>query len=248
MCNLLSASDLFRQFMAQRCDTLEVREQKPVALFDLDNTLIQGSSLYLFLRGLVHLGEISRKQLIRFALHHYKFLRTKTENRSHLTLITQRGLELVKGYSQSHLMMTCEKIVTNFILPRVNPVTLAEVQHHQRNGIDTWVVTAAPTDLATLLARHMGMTGAIGTEMQTEEGRYSGKLIDGLFHGPRKAQGIKLLAEKHEYNLRESFAYSDSINDLPLLLSVGKPCVVNANAELLRIARKNAWRELSAAG
>lgn len=225
-----------------------MRAQKPVALFDLDNTLIQGSSLYLLLRGLVHLGEISRKQLIRFALHHYKFLRTKTENRTHLSLITQRGLELIKGYSQSNLMISCEKIVSNFILPRVNPLTLAEVQYHQKSGIDTWVVTAAPTDLATLLARHMGMTGAIGTEMRTQEGRYSGELVDGLFHGPKKAAGIRVLANKNGYNLRESFAYSDSINDLPLLLTVGKPCVVNANAELLRIARKNAWRELSAAG
>jgi HAD superfamily hydrolase (TIGR01490 family) len=222
--------------------------KKPAALFDLDNTLIHGSSLYYLVKGLVDLGELSRKQLFKFALAHFKFIKSRTENIASFHHITQRGLGLVRGQSQLQLAESCEKIVSKFLLPRLNQSILAEVQEHQRNGVDTWVVTAAPTDLATLVARSIGMTGAIGTDLATKDGRYSGELASGLLHGPRKAEAIVELAKSKNYELSKSYAYSDSINDLPLLLSVGTPCVVNANAELLRIARKNSWRELANVG
>jgi phosphoserine phosphatase len=98
--------------------------------------------------------------------------------------------------------------------------------------------------MATTLAQKIGMTGALGTKSEILEGTYSGRLDGELLKGTHKAQAAKELASIRSYDLTQSFAYSDSLNDLPLLASVGTPYVVNPNSELARIARKNAWHEL----
>ena len=85
------------------------------------------------------------------------------------------------------------------------------------------------------------MTGAVGTVSEISAGRYTGRLASPIAHGPDKMQLVSENAERHGLDLGASWAYSDSINDLPLLSCVGMPVVVNPNSQLLAIAKKNAW-------
>ena len=130
---------------------------------------------------------------------------------------------------------------------KINPQVLSKIHEHHRAGHDTWLLTDAPIEIATTLAQRIGMTGALGTKSEILEGTYSGRLDGELLKGSHKAQAAKELAAIRSYDLTRSFAYSDSLNDLPLLASVGTPYVVNPNSDLARIARKNAWHELTPA-
>ena len=110
-------------------------------------------------------------------------------------------------------------------------------QQHLQAGQRVWLVTATPVELATILARRLGLTGALGTVAETAGGVYTGRLVGGLLHGQAKAAAIRALAEREGLDLSRSSAYSDSANDLPMLEMVGHPSVVNPDADLLREAR-----------
>jgi phosphoserine phosphatase len=96
-------------------------------------------------------------------------------------------------------------------------------------------------ELAAILARRLGLTGALGTVAETADGVYTGRLVGGLLHGAAKAAAVQALAEREDLDLSRCSAYSDSANDLPLLNLVGHPNVVNPDAELRAQAREHGW-------
>jgi HAD superfamily hydrolase (TIGR01490 family) len=119
--------------------------------------------------------------------------------------------------------------------------TRALAQLHLDAGQRVWLVTAAPAELASLLARRLGLTGALGTVSEVKDGIYTGRLVGEPLHGPAKAEAITALAEKEGLDLSLCSAYSDSANDLPMLSAVGHPVAVNPDAALKRIATENEW-------
>lgn len=216
------------------------------AFFDLDNTLIDGSSIYYFVKGLVKNGEITKRNIARFALDQYRFQKKKTESDSAIAHATRKLLEFAHGKPQKSLIDLCQKIVDDFLPHALIPAMRAKIEEHKSLGHDTWIVTASPIEIAQIIANDLNMTGAFGTTGEVINGNYSGKLPDGPMHGMRKAQTINNLALEHGYDLKKSFAYSDSINDLPLLVSVGFPNIVNPNKALTLIANKNRWPIIAA--
>jgi len=211
------------------------------AFFDLDNTLINGSSMYYLFRGLVTKGVLGKKNLIRFGLHNARFIKSKEENLDVMAKVTEIALGIIGGLHVRTLTSHCEEIVSEFWSHKQNHGITKRVQEHSEIGDKTWLVTAAPIEIADAVARQLGMSGAIGTRSEVEAGLYKGKLIGQPLHGVEKAKAIKELATLHGYDLKKSFAYSDSINDLPMLMTVGKPYAVNPERELQRIALKNNW-------
>jgi HAD superfamily hydrolase (TIGR01490 family) len=222
---------------------------KPVALekssraafFDLDNTLIDGSSIYYFVRGLVKSGILQRRQVASFALENYKFRKQKQESMTAMSHATKKILDFARGRSQQLIIELCEEIVQEFLPKKIFPNMQRRVEEHQSIGHDTWVVSAAPIEIASIVASKLNMTGAYGTSGEVIKGYYSGELRAGAMHGINKATAIKELAKVKAYDLSQSFAYSDSANDLPLLVSVGNPFIVNPNKQLQNIALKNKW-------
>src|SRR5207245_8363111 len=104
-----------------------------------------------------------------------------------------------------------------------------------------WRVTAAPAELASLIARRLGLTGALGTVAENRDGVYTGRLVGEPLHGPAKAEAIRALADREGLDLSRCAAYSDSANDVPMLSLVGHPVAVNPDPQLRRIARENGW-------
>ncbi|HEY0773094.1 MAG TPA: HAD family phosphatase, partial [Nocardioidaceae bacterium] len=102
--------------------------------------------------------------------------------------------------------------------------------------------TAAPIEIATIIAQRLGLTGALGTVSEHVDGVYTGRLVGDLLHGPAKAEAIRALADREGLDLSRCSAYSDSFNDLPMLSLVGDPCVINPDHRLRDHARANGWR------
>src|SRR5262249_44776766 len=98
-----------------------------------------------------------------------------------------------------------------------------------------------PVELAGIIARRLGLTGALGTVAETRDGVYTGRLVGDLLHGPAKAAAVRALAAREGLDLSRCAAYSDSANDLPLLSLVGYPCAINPDAELREHAREHGW-------
>ena len=189
------------------------------AFFDLDNTVIRGSSLFHFARRMVGEGFLTRRDLARFAFREFKYVWSKTESKSTTRFVSDRGLSIVTGLD----------------------ATRDRIRQHQEQGHKTWLVTASPIEMALPISQYLGMNGALATIPEVREGRYSGYLHGTIMRGPAKGEAIRSLAERDSIDLDKSYAYSDSINDLPMLSIAGSAWVVNANKDLLRIAKKNSW-------
>jgi HAD superfamily hydrolase (TIGR01490 family) len=108
-------------------------------------------------------------------------------------------------------------------------------------GVEVYLVTAAPEDMAVLIAKRLGLTGALGSKAEIENGTYTGRMNGALLHGKEKAVAVTELASAKGFDLKECLAFSDSNNDLPLLQCVGHPSAINPDALLSLRAMAEGW-------
>jgi phosphoserine phosphatase len=134
-----------------------------------------------------------------------------------------------------------EQIYDELMAERIWSGTRALAQVHLDAGERVWLVTATPVELAGLIARRLGLTGALGTVAEVQDGIYTGRLVGEPLHGAAKAEAVRALAEREALDLARCSAYSDSINDLPMLSIVGHPVAVNPDPQLRREARERGW-------
>jgi HAD superfamily hydrolase (TIGR01490 family) len=211
------------------------------AFFDLDKTLIPGSSLFLLARGAYERDMFRVRDLLRFAWGQAMF-RLRGEHRAGMDMSRQSTLEFVAGRRKSELLEWGKEIAEERIIPRVYGDIVSVVEDHRDRGDLTFLVTATPIELAQTIAEELGMTGAIATVSEVDEnGFYTGRLVGAVMHGLEKAKAVAELASERGIELAECAAYSDSINDLPLLESVGYPHAVNPESELRRLALRRGW-------
>ena len=211
------------------------------AFFDLDKTLIPGSSLFLMARGLYDRDMFRVRDLLLFGIGQLMF-RLRGESMRDVDRSRTSTLEWVAGRSQEELTRWGREIAAEKILPIVYEDIVRVIDGHRMRGDMTFLVTAAPIELAGTIARELKMDDAKGTESEIDEfGRYTGNLVGDILHGPAKAKAVEELAAEHGLDLAECAAYSDSINDLPLLELVGYPHAVNPEGELRRIALTRGW-------
>lgn len=216
-------------------------EIRRAAFFDLDKTLIPGSSLFLLARGLYDRDLFRVRDLLGFGWGQLMF-RLRGESRRDMDRSRESTLEFVKGRSRQELIQWGREIAGERILPIVYEDIVRVIEGHRERGDMTFLVTAAPIELADTISRELKMDGAIATVAEVNDyGFYTGRLEGDVMHGPAKAKAIAEVAAEHGLDLAECAAYSDSINDLPLLESVGFPHAVNPELELRRIALSRAW-------
>jgi HAD superfamily hydrolase (TIGR01490 family) len=213
------------------------------AFFDLDRTLMQGSSAYQFGRAAFAAGLISRRQLASDAWANVRFrLRGSTDEDTHaLRDRISRSLEGVRVRDMERLGAP----VLARVLPRIYPGMLDLAHRHQDEGRRVYIATAASSELAEILAQVLMLDGGIGSQFSAvEDGVYTGRPTGLFIYGDEKALAIKELAAREGISLEESYAYSDSASDLPMLRTVGHPVVVNPDHELLEVARREGWEVL----
>lgn len=204
--------------------------------------MIQGASLYYLAKGLYAREFFGTRELLRGLWLQVMFRFLGTENPDHIAEAQARSLSFIRGHTVAEVTQAGEDIYEESIAPRIWPGTLEIAQLHLDVGHQVWLVTAAPVEMAGTIAARLGVTGALGTQADTNDGVYTGRLEGGLLHGPAKAAAVRELAEREGFDLAKCFAYSDSHNDLPLLSLVGHPCAINPDAKLREHAAFHDWQ------
>ncbi|MFE9340150.1 HAD family hydrolase [Streptomyces sp. NPDC007063] len=212
------------------------------AFFDLDNTVMQGAALFHFGRGLYKRKFFRKRELTRFAWQQTYFRLAGSENADHMQDARESALSIVKGHRVSELMAIGEEIYDEYMAGRIWPGTRALAQAHLDAGQKVWLVTAAPVETATIIARRLGLTGALGTVAESVGGVYTGRLVGEPLHGPAKAEAVRALSAAEGLDLDRCAAYSDSANDIPMLSLVGYPYAINPDSRLRTHAREMGWR------
>ncbi|GAB2878265.1 HAD family hydrolase [Streptomyces mayteni] len=212
------------------------------AFFDLDNTVMQGAAIFHLGRGLYKRKFFRKRELAKFAWQQAYFRLAGAEHAGHMQDARESALSIVRGHRVAELTAIGEEIYDEYMAGRIWPGTRALAQAHLDAGQRVWLVTAAPVETATIIARRLGLTGALGTVAESVDGVYTGRLVGEPLHGPAKAAAVRALAEAEGLDLERCAAYSDSANDIPLLTLVGHPYAINPDSKLRAHARTMGWR------
>ncbi|MEV4658060.1 HAD-IB family hydrolase [Micromonospora sp. NPDC049301] len=211
------------------------------AFFDVDNTMMQGASIYWFARGLAARNYFTTADLARFAWQQLRFRLLAREHAGDMSQAKEAALAFVEGWRVDDVERLTEEIFDELMAPRIWAGTHQLAQRHLDAGQRVWLVSAAPVEIGRVIATRLGLTGAIGTVAEVMDGAYTGRLVGDLMHGPAKAEAVAQLAAVEGLDLARCAAYSDSANDLPLLSAVGRAVAVNPDGTLLRQARQRGW-------
>jgi HAD superfamily hydrolase (TIGR01490 family) len=213
------------------------------AFFDLDKTLMQGSSAFQFGRAARRAGIITRRQFAQSAVANYRF-RMHGATDEYSIAVREAIAKSLSGVRVRDLERLGVSVLAG-ILPRLYPQMVAIAHDHQDAGRRVYIVTAAAHELAEKLAQVMGFEGAIGSHLsEVHNGRYTGQVTGAFIYGAAKALAVGEIAERDGIDLAASYAYTDSASDLPMLELVGHPVAVNPDAELAALAREHGWEVL----
>jgi HAD superfamily hydrolase (TIGR01490 family) len=212
------------------------------AFFDVDNTVMQGASIFHLARGLHRRDFFTTRDIVGAVYKQAYFRIVGVEDPQHVADARNSALGFIAGHTVTELEELGEEIFDEAMAHRIWPGTRALAQMHLDQGQRVWLVTAAPIEIASIIARRLGLTGAMGTVAEHVDGVYTGLLVGDMLHGPAKAEAIRALAAREGLDLSRCSAYSDSFNDLPMLSLVGDPVAINPDAKLRDHARAHGWR------
>jgi len=232
----VAASDIAEQGPAEAPQT----DLTAAAFFDVDNTMMMGASIFHFARGLAARKFFTTSDLVGFAWQQLKFRvgGRETDVAGH----RDTALSFVAGRDVHEIVSLGEDIYDELMSDRIWAGTRALAQMHLDAGQRVWLVTATPVELALIIARRLGLTGALGTVAESVDGVFTGRLVGEILHGPAKAHAVRALAVAEGLDLRRCSAYSDSVNDVPMLSAVGTAVAVNPDSELREVAKERGWQ------
>ena len=213
---------------------------RAIAFFDLDNTLVRGSTMFLYALTAWKHKQLRLFDIIRFGWHQLTFL-TVGETDAHSVVAQSRGLALIAGRSVAALAEIAHAAVRDAVGSRLITASLDRARAHLERGDEVWIVTASPLAFAEIVADDLGFTGALGTEVESKDGIATGHLVNAPLHGRRKVDAITELAKAKDVALADCSAYSDSRNDIPMLGAVGHAFAVNPDRGLTREAIRRGW-------
>jgi HAD superfamily hydrolase (TIGR01490 family) len=211
------------------------------AFFDLDKTIISRSSSLALSRPLYRAGMVSRGQLLRGAYAQLVYLLVGADE-DKMERLKEGMLALTKGWDRGQVERLVQDVLLDVIDPYVYQEALDLMALHRSEGRRLYIVSSSPEEIVRPLARHFGVSGVIATQAQVgHDGRYTGELSF-YAYGEQKADAIRALASRVGIDLERSYAYSDSITDLPMLEAVGHPVAVNADKDLRKVAEEREWQ------
>jgi HAD superfamily hydrolase (TIGR01490 family) len=226
--------------MAAQRNLAAMEQSRGAAFFDLDKTLMEGSSALHFGRAAYRAGMTTRRQLAKDVWANLRFrLHGSTDEGSEA--LRERILDGIAGTRVTDLARLGPDVLAG-VLPLLYREVLDEAYAHQDAGRAVYIVTAASQDLAETLASVVALDGGIGMRFEARDGVYTGRAAGPFTYREGKAQAIRELAERESVDLSQSYAYSDSESDLPMMRAVGHPVAVNPDKALERVAREEGWR------
>jgi HAD superfamily hydrolase (TIGR01490 family) len=217
-------------------------DARAAAFFDLDNTVVQGASLFQLAKGLYRRDFFPTRLIVKGLWLQVYFRTMGREKAKHIEDARSALLGFIAGHTVAELEAVANEVYEESIAQRIWPGTRAIAQMHLDVGQPVWLVTAAPIEVAGIIAERLGLSGALGTTAEHVEGVYTGRLTGELLHGAAKAHAVRTVIGQYGFDLPSCFAYSDSFNDLPMLSLVGHPCAINPDRRLREYAQDHEWQ------
>ncbi|MCL2802675.1 MAG: HAD-IB family hydrolase [Micrococcales bacterium] len=214
--------------------------QQVAAFFDVDNTVLRGASLFHLGVALKQRGVISLRDVARFFRINLRYV-LFGESEAGVEATKTKSLEAIAGKPVTVMESVAEHVWDEVLSARIFPGAKDLIDKHLALGHEVWLISASPAEVVETIADRIGATGARGTIGERIDGRYTGRLVGGLLHGPAKATAVEELAAERGLDLAASFAYGDSANDIPMLSLVGSPCGINPDRRLRRYCARSAW-------
>ncbi len=212
---------------------------RAAAFFDLDKTILATSSALAFARPFYRGGLIGRSDVIRSAYAQFIFLASGADH-DQMETMRRYMSDLVTGWDVAKVREIVAETIDVIIDPAVYDEAVALIEEHRAAGRDIVIISSSGTEVVEPIGERLGVDVAIGTQLVVEDGRYTGEILF-YAYGEGKAQAMRDLAEERGYDLGQSYAYTDSVTDLPMLDIVGHPTAVNPDAELRRVATERGW-------
>lgn len=209
------------------------------AFFDLDRTLMSGSSAYFFGKAAYREGLLPVKRLVADGSTALLF-RLFGASDEQSEAIRERILASVAGVEADRLTALAPQVIEE-LLPKIRPEANALLDMHREAGRDVYIISASPIEIVGELAEALQITGGLGTQSEIIDGTYSGQLAAPFCYGEGKADLIRSLAAERGYDLARCYSYSDSASDLPMMQLVGHPVAVNPDRSLMAIAHRRGW-------
>jgi HAD superfamily hydrolase (TIGR01490 family) len=209
------------------------------AFFDLDKTIISRSSSLALSRPMYRAGMVTRGQLVRGAYAQLVYALVGADEKK-MDRLKEGMLALTKGWDRAEVEALVRNVIIEVIDPFVYQEALDLMELHRSEGREVYIVSSSPEEVVRPLASHFGVAGVIATRARIVDGKYTGEL-EFYCYGEAKGEAIRSFAERAGIDLAGSYAYSDSITDLPMLEAVGHPVAVNADRDLRREAEAREW-------
>jgi HAD superfamily hydrolase (TIGR01490 family) len=210
------------------------------AFFDLDKTVISKSSSLALSRPMYRAGLVSRSQLLKGAYAQLVYLLIGADERR-MERAKEGLLALTKGWDRSQVEEVVREALEQVLDPYIYQEALDLIALHQALGRKVYIISSSPEEIVRPLAERLGVSDVIATRVETEDGRYTGRLAF-YCYGASKAEAIREVGKEQGLDLESSYAYSDSGTDAPMLEAVGNPVAVNPDRELRRVAEKRGWQ------
>ncbi len=213
---------------------------RSAAFFDLDGTLIPGSANVPLAKAAFRAGMVTPHELVRDLRHGASFLlKGASDERSEA--VRDRILAAVAGRRADEMVALSDGFIPDLVAS-ITPAMRAALDEHASAGRDRVILSASPTEIVSRLAEAAGLERGAGTTSEIDDdGRYTGRLAGPFCYSEGKAQTLRAVAREQGYDLGASYAYTDSMSDLPMLEAVGHPVVVNPEAELRELAEERGW-------
>ncbi len=210
------------------------------AFFDLDKTTIATASMFAFSGTLRSEGLLGPHTIVR-ALWGRLVFKYLGADHDRMEDMRNSALKLCRGWDQRRITELVNETMEEVIDPIVFADAVAEMDAHRAAGHKVFVVSASPEEIVRPLARHLGADGSVSTIAQVDaDGKYTGE-VEFYSYGPYKVHAMEALALEHELDLSASYAYTDSVTDLPMLEAVGHPIAVNPDKALAKVADERGW-------
>ena len=210
------------------------------AFFDLDKTVIAKSSVLAFGQPLYREGLLSHSALLK-SIYGQAIYRLGGASEARMDKARDSMLSLTRGWEQARVASVVRDTFEKILAPIIYAEALELFDEHHDAGRKVFLVSSSPVEIVSLLSEYLGADECIASRGRIDEhGRYTGEL-EFYAYGPHKVTAIRETAERHGIDLAGSYAYSDSITDVPMLEAVGHPVAVNPDRELARVARQRGW-------
>ena len=214
------------------------------AFFDLDKTVIAKASMVALGPEFHARGLLRRRTLLRGVFLQILFLRFGASE-ERLAKIRRSVLKITKGWDHDEVRTLVAETLNEIMEPLIFSEALVLIRHHQEAGAEVWLVSTSPAEIVEPFAEILGITGAISSKACIDEnGKFTGEM-EFYAVGENKAVAMQEVADERGLDLSDSFAYSDSETDIPMLLAVGHPFAVNPDRTLTKVAHEREWPILS---